>query len=392
MKIVYWGSHAAFYVLETLKVLEQHLGEPIKYVLIDPENNIRKNQGWKSTKVTEKEVITLDRKGFWHQAIQTINEEQEAIHLFFSYWGDKRLFLILLYALMCKRKTIIMAEPFSISPHGYWQDEARLLSWGKVFARLIAYRLVWPILKIVSGCQLPCAMPLSLLAQEQLIANGFDKRVIFPTGYFIHKAWFERSKKEIRKEKKLRLVYSGALLKRKGLDIAIKALQEVNRTGVKVSLDVYGSGDYGKFAVQEIPGVRYRGCYSPEDAQMIISQYDALLVPSRHEGWGVVVNEALLQGVPVIVSSRVGAKCLIENSGAGLIFRSEDHKHLAEILKILVKDPDQLSVMQKKAWQISEKILPGMGAKFILNTILFYFFGKGERPLPAWQANNQGGL
>ena len=69
------------------------------------------------------------------------------------------------------------------------------------------------------------------------------------------------------------------------LDIAIAAVKQVNSAAVKVLLDIYGAGDIKKYLTQDSPDIRYRGIYPQEQAQQIISGYDLLLVPSRHEGW-----------------------------------------------------------------------------------------------------------
>jgi glycosyltransferase involved in cell wall biosynthesis len=50
---------------------------------------------------------------------------------------------------------------------------------------------------------------------------------------------------------------------------------------------------------------------------------DLLVLPSHSETWGLVVNEALHHGVPVVVSDRVGcAPDLVENGQTGEVFAS----------------------------------------------------------------------
>ena len=90
--------------------------------------------------------------------------------------------------------------------------------------------------------------------------------------------------------KHLRLIFVGALLKRKGLDVAVNAIHILNQQGIKVTLDVYGSGDPRSFIPKDLDNVTYKGVIATEKAQGVIAQYDALLLPSRHDGWGVVVN------------------------------------------------------------------------------------------------------
>lgn len=50
---------------------------------------------------------------------------------------------------------------------------------------------------------------------------------------------------------------------------------------------------------------------------------DVLILPSLHDGWGAVVNEAMTLGLYVIVSDRCGAKALIADETDGLILNQK---------------------------------------------------------------------
>ena len=56
------------------------------------------------------------------------------------------------------------------------------------------------------------------------------------------------------------------------------------------------------------------------------------MLPSRHDGWGVVINEALGAGLPIIVSDRVGARDLVDDGRNGLITCAGDVEELADAL------------------------------------------------------------
>ena len=117
----------------------------------------------------------------------------------------------------------------------------------------------------------------------------------------------------------------------------------------------------------------------------MIAKYDALVLPSRHDGWGVVVNEALLQGVPVIVSDHVGAKCLVESpGGAGLVFCCDDVNDLMLKIRRFVLDVDLRCGMKKSANHISNKLLPEHAARYMYDALNYYYNNKGSRPEPLW--------
>ena len=63
------------------------------------------------------------------------------------------------------------------------------------------------------------------------------------------------------------------------------------------------------------------------------------MLPSDREQWGLVVNEALSAGLPVICSNEVGAIYdLVEGKDTGLIFRHNDPEDLSEKMLLLYKD------------------------------------------------------
>jgi glycosyltransferase involved in cell wall biosynthesis len=60
---------------------------------------------------------------------------------------------------------------------------------------------------------------------------------------------------------------------------------------------------------------------------------EAFVLPSKREEWGLVVNEAMACGAPVIVSNRVGAHFdLVQEGVNGFSFEPDDVVGLAELL------------------------------------------------------------
>ena len=62
------------------------------------------------------------------------------------------------------------------------------------------------------------------------------------------------------------------------------------------------------------------------------------MLPSRFDGWGAVVNEALMVGTPVICSDRCGASDLIENGRNGYVFEAGNARALRERLHSFFED------------------------------------------------------
>lgn len=69
---------------------------------------------------------------------------------------------------------------------------------------------------------------------------------------------------------------------------------------------------------------------------------DVLVVPSGHETWGMVVNEAMWSGLPCLVSDQVGCgPDLVARQGTGEVFPLDDEAALAAAMVRLAHNPEQ---------------------------------------------------
>lgn len=143
-------------------------------------------------------------------------------------------------------------------------------------------------------------------------------------------------------EEKVVILYSGQLIRRKGLDILIRSL---SRTPATAELWVVGSGplraEYEALANAMIPGrARFLGSKSYDEMHEIYSAADIFVLPSKVEVWGLVLNEAMAAGLPVIASRNAGAtRDLVREDFTGLTFDAERLDTLIEALNRLILDP-----------------------------------------------------
>lgn len=106
-----------------------------------------------------------------------------------------------------------------------------------------------------------------------------------------------------------RFIYVGQLIERKYVELAISALAGLDHTS---TLTIVGTGD--RRAELEalatelgvMKRVRFLGDVSQTKLPEVLQHADTLLLTSKTEVWGLVVNEALAAGLHVVVSSRAG--------------------------------------------------------------------------------------
>lgn len=379
MKIVNWQPLFTDHQLFTWKALQALVGERITHVVGTAASETRSKQGWKGADLSGLDVVFLEGEGWWQQGVAIIRANPDAVHVFCGYWAERRYFPLIVYALWHKAKVVIINESYSSESVGYLVEGMRLLNSIKARLRPLLYRLATTLLMTSARGMPPALLAISLRAVAQFRQAGWQGDRVFPFGYFVPPIPVAVQPRQ-QPGHSVRLVFVGSLLPSKGLDVAIEAVTRCQQQGGGVTLDVYGVGDASKFITPETSGVTYRGVIPFGQAQATIAQYDVLILPSRHDGWGVVVNEALLQGVPVIASENVGARCLVDSSGAGAIFRNEDVTGLQSILQQLAGDGHVLRDWRDKAAKVKALIEPEIAAKYMYDMMQFHFCKTGERP------------
>lgn len=139
------------------------------------------------------------------------------------------------------------------------------------------------------------------------------------------------------------VLFCGKLSARKGADLLVPALRQLpEATRRRIVLVVAGDGAM-RAAIDgaaAAAGVRARLCgVQPQRTlSAVYHAADLLVLPSRSgETWGLVVNEALLHGLPCLVSRRVGcAPDLIDGKGSGVIVDADSAAALTQGLARLL--------------------------------------------------------
>ncbi len=98
--------------------------------------------------------------------------------------------------------------------------------------------------------------------------------------------------------------------------------------------------------------VRFAGFQNQSALPRFFQLADVFVLPSRHEPWGLIVNEAMAAGCPSIVSDDVGSQPdLIVNGENGLVFPTGNIAALAAALTKVFATPDTAATMGQRAAQ-----------------------------------------
>ena len=190
----------------------------------------------------------------------------------------------------------------------------------------------------------------------------FPSKPIYNIPYFCDLAPFVAARKSAqqRSGETVDILFSGQLINRKGPDVLLAAFNQVCQTDTRLRLLLLGSGPDRASLEAIVPPelsdrVIFLGHRPPDALPAIFAQADAFCLPSRHDGWGVVINEALGAGLPVLVSDAVGAgHDLIQDGYNGRIVPAEDSDALAMALREISDDATR-EIMANHAKEIAQR-------------------------------------
>lgn len=133
--------------------------------------------------------------------------------------------------------------------------------------------------------------------------------------------------------------------KRKGQDLLIKAMDElVHRKGYhQLRLDFIGAGESYEFLQNMIRDhklekeIRLLGKKDRDWIYEHLCDYDVFVHPSRFEGFGLTVAEAMLACIPVISSNIEGPAEILDHGKFGFLFENEDVVGLVDRVEDVLK-------------------------------------------------------
>jgi glycosyltransferase involved in cell wall biosynthesis len=136
-----------------------------------------------------------------------------------------------------------------------------------------------------------------------------------------------------------RFVYLGQIHSGKGIRELIAAGEQLAGDAV---VDVYGTLDFDitEHQFAGLSRVRYKGAVRPEDVHELLLRYDALVLPSYHEGEGYpgVVLEAYAAGLPVVSTRWRAIPELVSDDVTGVLVTPGDTAHLRSAMTSLATD------------------------------------------------------
>jgi len=136
------------------------------------------------------------------------------------------------------------------------------------------------------------------------------------------------------------LLYSGRLVRSKGVDIALSAFARSRLAG-SARLVVAGDGpERARLERSAPPGVEFRGSTDARTLRRLYHEATLLLFPSLYDPWGLVLNEAACADLAAVASDAAGAtRDLVHDGENGLVVRAGEVESLRAALDRVADDP-----------------------------------------------------
>jgi len=180
-------------------------------------------------------------------------------------------------------------------------------------------------------------------------------------------------KKKLNIGEKLVILYVGRIIEPKGLDVLIRAFSKIEKEREDVCLVICGDGSFRdscEHIGEEMKTKHIIFTGMVEEEEGIASFYrtaDVFVLPSRivtgkrtaveiGEGWGLVINEAMSMGKPIIATDTVGAaQDLVRNGINGYIVKNGEIDGLYLALKKIIEEPKLRKTMGENSRRIFEE-------------------------------------
>jgi glycosyltransferase involved in cell wall biosynthesis len=211
------------------------------------------------------------------------------------------------------------------------------------------------VMDFISGRYASRIIAISDHAKRELVdLYHFDQQKVhmIPHGVDTEKFQPQSEKHSAVNSDKITLLYVGRLGPRKGIDLLLESLSEIDAENIE--LLIAGTGRHKNKLEQKaefmtIPhSINFLGYVPEEELPELYSSADIFVLPSTYEGFGLVILEAMACGTPVIGTDVGGIPTAIDHESTGILV-DRSVSSLTEGISKLVFDNEYRDKLGKNA-------------------------------------------
>ena len=195
--------------------------------------------------------------------------------------------------------------------------------------------------------------------KDLFLYYGMDEERVFLAPMVVDNSRYARMLVPPTPRRPFRFGYIGRLVQCKQVDKIIEAFKLLLNAGVDAELVIVGDGPEKprlKEIAEALP-IGFTGRIFGKEKIAKLHDMDALILYSSYESWGLVVNEALSAGIPVIVSNKVGSASdlVMATPQCGLVAKWNSTTDLSEKMRMVCCDVELWQKLSRGALKRMEK-------------------------------------
>lgn len=361
MKIFFWENIISHLRTPFLKALVEHGGIDITLIVDTELTEARKKLGWKPIGIEGVKLIVNPNK---EKVKNIINENKTALH-YISGINVYNVPTLALHELKRQKiKFFLMSEQFNKT--GIKGNLRKLKSKIDYFKYSKYIKGIYAI-----GDD----------AYNWYLEAGFDSSKVFQWIYFS-----EFLNLTIPETKDQTLLFVGELSDRKNIICLINSFLKLNNNN-NYKLKIIGAGEHQN-QVERLSkqqnNIEYLGVMSSHEVRQNMLYSKILILPSLFDGWGAVVNEALLCGNYCITSDNCGSKTLFRKSPfLGTTFKLKQKDDLSIVLNKVLNSSDNIDFKLIANWS-KEHLNHKKAVNYFIETINYFNKIDKSKPQAPW--------
>lgn len=370
LKLTIWMNYPSPYQDDLFAELAMNRDVDLTVVFAGKVTPDRLKLGWQTNKKNYQYRI-LGGSARLVSALYLAWQQRDRLHIVGGIWADPAFAAVLCLLRISGGKYVVYSE--APGANIMWPGKKSFVK--RKFGQWIAHE--------ATG-----ALAISHFATEFFTQLKFNPERICQFGYF--RAGFAGTEHRIEDGKLKDLLFIGQIIPRKGIDLLLEALIPILSEWPDVKLSIVGDGSLRpelERLVREkelTHRIRFEGVLPSDQIQVRLQEAELLILPSRWDGWGVVVNEAFSKGVPVVVSDHCGAADLVCHEINGYVFRNEDVEELRSCLVHYFHRPEQRQQMRQAARRLGNLIDTKIVAPYLIECLSYLQSHSVKCPIPPW--------
>lgn len=170
--------------------------------------------------------------------------------------------------------------------------------------------------------------------------NGKEyKRAIFP-----------------KKIKKIKFIFIGQLIERKNISLLLKSFKILNNSNYKnkLELTIIGKGPMIQKVKQlskKYSNLKHYGFMNQTQLKKMLFKQHILVLPSKIEGWGVVINQAMASGLALIINKNMEIYKDFFKDGINGLSIDNTSESLIQNMIYLINNYNKIKIMGKNNFQ-----------------------------------------